>query len=57
MKARQSKTEHGSEHDMNNAFLYHRKVPVGSGFNIDDYAIAVCNELRAALTGLVEESE
>ena len=34
-----------------------RKVPVGSGFNIDDYAIAVCNELRAALTGLVEESE
>lgn len=34
-----------------------RQVPVGSGFNIDDYAIAVCNELRAALTGLVEESE
>ena len=34
-----------------------RKMLITSGFDIDDYALAVCNELRAALTGLVEESE
>lgn len=32
-----------------------RPVKIGAGFNIDSYAIGVCNELRQALHGLVEE--
>ena len=32
-----------------------RQIGMGRGFNIDGYAIAVCNELRQALKGLVGE--
>lgn len=32
-----------------------RPMGMGSGLTVDGYAIAVCNELRQALTGLVEE--
>ena len=33
-----------------------RPVKMGRGFSVDGYAIAVCNELRQALKGLVEGS-
>lgn len=32
-----------------------KEVKFGSGFNPDTYAIGVCNELRKAISGLVEE--
>ena len=32
-----------------------RPMKVGAGFSIDGYALGVCNELRQALTGLVEK--
>ncbi|MBP5514205.1 MAG: hypothetical protein J6Y04_05480 [Bacteroidaceae bacterium] len=32
-----------------------RPVRIGAGFSVDAYAIAVCNEIRNALKGLVEE--
>ena len=35
--------------------LNFRPVNMGHDFSIDGYAIAVCNELRQALNGLVEE--
>ena len=34
-----------------------RQVSISANFNVDDYILGVCNELRSALTGLVEESE
>jgi len=30
-------------------------MPTGDGFNVERYAIGVCNELLWGLTGLVEE--
>ena len=35
--------------------LNFRPVKMGYDFSIDDYAIAVCNELREALKGLIGE--
>ena len=32
-----------------------KPMPTGRQFNIDSYAIGVCNELRQALDGLVEK--
>jgi len=32
-----------------------KPLKVGDGFSVDSYAIGVCNELRQALTGLVEK--
>lgn len=32
-----------------------KQLEMGKGFSIDGYAIGVCNELRQALKGLVEE--
>lgn len=32
-----------------------KQVKLGKGVNVDGYAIGVCNELRRALAGLVEE--
>lgn len=32
-------------------------MPTGKDFNVDTYAIGLCNELRQALKGLVEEGE
>ena len=32
-----------------------RPMPMGKNFNVDNYAIGVCNELRQALKGLGEE--
>ena len=32
-----------------------KPMKMGAGFSIDSYAIGVCDELRQALTGLVEE--
>ena len=34
-----------------------KRIVMRPGFNIDGFAIGVCNELRRALNGLVEESE
>ena len=34
-----------------------RQVSISANFNVDDYILGVCNELRSTLTGLVEESE
>ena len=34
--------------------LNFKHVVVGKDFNVDGFAIGVCNELRQALTGLVE---
>ena len=34
--------------------LNFKHVAVGKGFNVDGFAIGVCNELREALNGLVE---
>lgn len=35
--------------------LYFKKLKIDAGFTVDGYAIEVCNEIRQALTGLVEE--
>ena len=35
--------------------LNFKNLPTGAGFTVDGYAIEVCNEIRRALTGLVEE--
>ena len=35
--------------------LYFKKLNMESGFSVDGFAIAVCNEVRLALKGLVEE--
>ena len=35
--------------------LYFKKVKMDAGFTVDGYALAVCNEVRLALKGLVEE--
>ena len=35
--------------------LNFESLKVGAGFSVDGYALAVCNELRQALGGLVEE--
>ena len=32
-----------------------KPMRTGPGFSVDGYALAVCNELRQALKGLVEE--
>ena len=32
-----------------------KPMKVGAGFSVDSYALGVCNELRKALTGLVEK--
>lgn len=32
-----------------------KSLKVGAGFTVDGYAIRVCNELRQALKGLIEE--
>ena len=32
-------------------------MPTGKDFNVDTYAIGVCDELRLALGGLVEEGD
>ncbi len=34
-----------------------RQVRISADFDVDDYILGVRNELRSALTGLVEESE
>ena len=34
-----------------------KPMPTGRQFSIDSYAIGVCNELRQALGGLVEEND
>lgn len=35
--------------------LYFKKLKMDANFTIDGYALAVCNELRLALKGLVEK--
>ena len=35
--------------------LFFKKLKTDAGFNVDGYALAVCNEIRLALKGLVEE--
>ena len=35
--------------------LNFKSLKTDDGFSVDGYAIAVCNELRQALKGLVEE--
>ena len=35
--------------------LYFKRLKTDAGFDVDGYALAVCNEIRQALKGLVEE--
>lgn len=35
--------------------LYFKKLKIDTDFTVDGYALAVCNELRQALKGLVEK--
>ena len=34
--------------------LYFKKLKTEAGFTVDGFALAVCNEIRQALKGLVE---
>ena len=37
--------------------LFFKKMKADADFTVDGYALAVCNEIRQALKGLVEESD
>ena len=37
--------------------LFFKKLKADADFTVDGYALAVCNEIRQALKGLVEESD
>ena len=34
--------------------LYFKKLKTDAGFSVDGFALAVCNEIRQALKGLIE---